>query len=370
MFTMNEEQMTGKVSQFGKMKSQKDRFLYPNIVRASEMSLQVGGSLPHSRRTNRRGFLGTCASAAGLGLLSSVGCVPSSQGTLPELCWGRRGIGEGRFLKPRAVTIDEWDQLYIVDTTGRIQVFSPDGELIRWWRTPMTKNGRPTGLSICRKPDQDDRRVLVADTHYYRMLSYTIDGDLIDQEQIGGTAGHLPGEFAFVTDAVSDDQGCVYIGEYNASDRIQKFDPDGNFLTQWGGNGKEPGKFVRPQSLVIRDSVLWVADACNHRIQRFDIREPTPRLIDIWGGPGTAQGQFYYPYDLAIASDGSVLVVEYKNNRVQRLDADGRWIASWGGPGFEPGQLNQPWGIVVDSRDRVHILDSNNHRVQRIGLPT
>ncbi len=122
--------------------------------------------------------------------------------------------------------------------------------------------------------------------------------------------------------------------------------------------------------MVIRDDVLWVADSCNHRIQRFDIREPKPRLIDIWGGPGTGVGQFYYPYDLAIASDQSVVVIEYKNNRIQRFDRDGKWIASWGGPGFEPGRLNQPWGVVIDSRDRVHVLDSNNHRVQRLSLPS
>jgi DNA-binding beta-propeller fold protein YncE len=367
------------------MKSQNDRIPLPNIVRASEMPPQVGGFPATTRRTDRRGFLQNCVAAAGAGCLSSVGCVPSNQGSLPDLCWGRRGLSEGRFLKPRAITIDEFDQLYIVDTTGRIQVFNTDGDLIRWWSTPLTKNGRPTGLSIRQAAnhsskhssnhpssaaDKELSRLLVADTHYYRMLSYTIDGELRDEEQIGGTAGHLPGEFAFVTDAVSDEHDCVYIGEYSSSDRIQKFDPEGNFLTQWGGNGRGPGKFVRPQSLVIRDSVLWVADAYNHRIQRFDIREPTPRLIDIWGGPGAARGRFYYPYDLAIAGDGTVVVVEYKNNRIQRFDPDGRWIASWGGPGFEPGQLNQPWGIVVDSRDRVHVLDSSNHRVQRLELPS
>ena len=92
-------------------------------------------------------------------------------------------------------------------------------------------------------------------------------------------------------------------------------------------------------------------------------------MIDIWGEPGSDRGQFYYPYGLAIASDGTVLVIEYKNNRLQRLTPDGKWIASWGGPGFLAGQLNQPWGLVVDSLDRVHLLDSNNHRVQRIQLP-
>ena len=33
----------------------------------------------------------------------------------------------------------------------------------------------------------------------------------------------------------------------------------------------------------------------------------------------------------------TVVVVEYKNNRIQRFDPTGKWIASWGGPGFEPG---------------------------------
>lgn len=202
------------------------------------------------------------------------------------------------------------------------------------------------------------------------MLSYTLDGVIQEDEQIGGTAGHAPGEFAFVTDAVCDDQGCFYIGEYGDSDRIQKFDPEGNFLAQWGGTGRQRGQFVRPQSLAVRDQVLWVVDACNHRIQRYDLRESPPKMIDVWGSQGEQKGQFFYPYDLAFASDDTVLVIEYKNQRIQRFDPQGKWIASWGGPGFEPGQLNQPWGLVVDSRDRIHVLDSNNHRVQRIRLPS
>jgi sugar lactone lactonase YvrE len=214
-------------------------------------------------------------------------------------------------------------------------------------------------------------RLFVADTHYYRMLVYTLDGKLIPEEQIGGVAGHSPGEFAFVTDAVCDDDGFFYIGEYGDSDRIQKFSSDGDFVSQWGGTGcHTSGKFVRPQSLVVDKKTLYVVDAGNHRIQRFDVSEDQPRLIDIWGKEGNQNGQFYYPYDLALASDGTVLVCEYGNQRLQRFDHAGKWIASWGGPGFEPGQLYQPWGLTIDSHDRVHILDSNNHRVQRIGLPT
>ncbi|TWT49149.1 NHL repeat protein [Rubripirellula amarantea] len=299
------------------------------------------------------------------------GCVPAFAASKVDLVWGRYGLGDGKFVKPRAMTIDDDDQLYIVDTTGRIQVFDADGQLIRLWKTPLTKNGRPTGLAYQSADQSQDgvAKILVADTHYYRMIAYTLEGRLIESSQIGGVAGHLPGEFAFVTDAISDQQGCIYIGEYNASDRIQKFDPDGKFVCQWGGTGQEPGQFVRPQSLVIANDVLWVADACNHRIQRFDLTTPTPSLIDIWGGPGEGIGQFYYPYDLALCDDSGVVVVEYKNNRIQRFDGKGEPVAVWGGAGIEPGQLNQPWGIVVDSLGRVHVLDSNNHRVQRLYLP-
>lgn len=304
--------------------------------------------------------------------------MPAGRAAEPERIWGRRGFSQGRFLKPRAIAIDPQDRLYIVDTTGRIQVFDADGNFQRSWKTPKTENGRPTGLAVCQpsEPPQQsgtavaDARLLVADTHYYRMLVYSLEGELLPHAQIGGTAGHGPGQFAFVTDAVCDADGCFYVGEYGDSDRIQKFDPEGRFMTQWGGTGRKPGQFLRPQSLIVEGTTLWIADACNHRIQRYDIGPRTPELIDIWGSEGQDPGQFYYPYGLAMASDGSVVICEYGNQRLQRLAADGTWIATWGGPGFEPGQLYQPWGVVVDSQDRVHVLDSNNHRVQRLVLPS
>ncbi|MCO8124820.1 NHL repeat-containing protein [Stieleria sp. TO1_6] len=307
-----------------------------------------------------------------MALLSATvgGCVPATDASQTDLVWGRRGQSSGRFLKPRAITIDRRDQLYIVDTTGRIQVFDRDGNWLREWRTPETKNGRPTGLAIQFGDSPDHDLLLVADTHYYRMLVFSLDGKRLPEREIGGTAGHNPGEFAFVTEAVADTNGCYYIGEYGDSDRIQKFDPDGRFITQWGGTGREVEKFVRPQSLAIANDVLWVADACNHRIQRYDISGDEPRWMDVWGEQGIEPGQFHYPYDLVVLDDGGVLVCEYGNQRIQRLTADGKPLAIWGSPGFEIGQLYQPWGMVVDSYKQMHVLDSNNHRVQRAWLPS
>ena len=303
------------------------------------------------------GFIGS-----GLLLAGVCGCSPASgQEGVADAVWGRAGIVAGRFNKPRAIAIDQQDRLYIVDMTARIQVFDRDGEFLRSWKTPERRNGRPTGLTI-----GNDGTVLVADTHYYRVLVYDADGELRETDTIGGAAGHAPGEFGFVTDVVQDSAGNFYVAEYGEYDRIQKFGPDGTFLLQWGAHGSEPGQFVRPQNLAIdTDDRIWVADACNHRIQVFDNEG---QLLKIVGREGTELGEFYYPYDLAFDADGSLYVCEYGNSRIQKLTADGQAVATWGRSGRAEGELNCPWALACDSLGAIHVLDSNNHRVQRISL--
>ncbi|QEG40299.1 NHL repeat protein [Roseimaritima ulvae] len=333
---------------------------------------------PHRRpspRLNRRKWLqnGSLWLAAA-GLAGSSGCISAvAQGAEPDLVWGRRGISDGRFLKPRAMAIDRHDRLFIVDTTGRIQVFDADGTFLYKWSMPETEFGRPTGLAVdhwqAASDDDGDSRLLVADTHYHRMTVFDLTGQILLEKRIGGSAGFAPGEFAFVTDAIRDSQGNYYVGEYGDSDRIQKFDPQGQFMTQWGGTGETPGLFVRPQSLVMDDDdVLWIADACNHRIQAFDCTLEQPQLVALWGERGHSLGELYFPYDLAVGGDGAILVCEYGNQRLQRFDREGRFLGAWGSPGHDPGRLYQPWGVVIDSQDRVHVLDSNNHRVQRLSM--
>ncbi|HWB08318.1 MAG TPA: NHL repeat-containing protein [Pirellulales bacterium] len=274
-----------------------------------------------------------------------------------ETVWGSRGISEGRFQKPRAMAIDAEDHLYIVDMTARIQVFDRDGNYLRGWQTPVHVAGRPTGMSF------DHRgRLLVADTHYYRVLVYSTEGELLDT--LGGVHGQSPGEFGLVTDAVEDHKGNLYVSEYGEYDRVQKFSPDGKFLLQWGGHGAEPGEFMRPQSLAIDEQDhVWVADACNHRIQVFDA-EGT--VLDVWGEEGSEPGQLYYPYGLVFDDAGHLYVSEWGNNRVQKFSRSGESLGCWGRRGRAPGELDHPWALVRDSQGRIHVLDSQNHRVQRV----
>ena len=276
-----------------------------------------------------------------------------------DLVWARRGISDGRFQKPRAMAIDAEDRIYVVDMTARIQAFDPNGRWLCGWQTPDHRVGKPSGLSVTA-----DGRILVADTHYYRLLIYSPTGKLL--QTIGGTPGQEPGQFGLVTDAVEDSRGNFYIAEYGEYDRIQKFTSEGRFLLQWGGHGSQPGQFIRPQNLAVdAEDRIWVADACNHRIQVFD---PKGKLLKLWGTQGGAPGELYYPYDLILVPDGSVFVAEFGNHRIQRFTADGRSLGCWGTNGRQEGQLHNPWARVRDARGRIHVLDTENHRVQRVRM--
>ena len=90
----------------------------------------------------------------------------------PDLVWGRKGVQNGDFIKPRAAAIDAQDRLYIVDFTARIQVFDCDGHYLGpTWKTPDWRNGRPSGLCI-----DKDGNLLVSDSHYHCVRIYSPDG--------------------------------------------------------------------------------------------------------------------------------------------------------------------------------------------------
>ncbi len=306
---------------------------------------------------SRRHFLAGLGASAGVALGS--GCVEGESST-PELVWGIHGTKPGWLHKPRVAAFDAEDQLYIADLTDRIQVFDRDGNFLRHWTTPDLNVDGPSGITIDRLG-----RVLVADTHFYRILVYNRDGTLLFQ--VGdGIQGTRPGRFGYPTDVVIDRHGFFYVSEYGENDRIQVFSPEGEWVRQWGGHGHRPGEFLRPTAIDIdEDDRIFVADSCNHRIQIF---ETNGKLVDYWGSRGTLPGSIGYAYDVALGSGNTLYVCEYANNRVQKFTREGESLGVWGHAGRGPGELNNPWALAVDSTGAVSVVDSNNHRIQRFRL--
>jgi len=147
--------------------------------------------------------------------------------------------------------------------------------------------------------------------------------------------------------------------------RIQKFDMDGNFLTKWGSYGSGNRQFNSPYGVAV-DSVgnVYVSDTYNDRIQKFDAGG---NFLSKWGSPGLDDGQFYSPHGVAVDSVGNVYVSDTYSDRIQKFDSGGYFSTKWGSPGGGDGQFNSPYGVAVDSADIVYVVDTNNHRIQKFG---
>lgn len=80
---------------------------------------------------------------------------------------------------------------------------------------------------------------------------------------------------------------------------------------------------------------------------------------------GADSAHFDRPTDVAVRPDGGFYVSDgYRNTRVLRFDAQGRFLAQWGRPGKGPGEFDLPHGIALDQVGRVYVADRSNARVQ------
>ena len=287
-----------------------------------------------------------------------TGCDDKSGRTdVPKIldAFGRTGRGQGEFIYPRAIDITGDGSLFIIDKTGRIQRLSPKGEFLDFIQMPLAEAGKPTGLSIA-----PNGNLYVADTHYHRVAVFSPDGKLIDEF---GKFGQADSCFIYPTDVAFSRDGRIFVSEYGGNDRVSVFTEQGDFLFCFGTAGSGAGQLARPSALCM-DHVrnrLYVADACNHRVAIYNL---DGKLLGYIGSAGRAPGQLRYPYDLALLSDGTLVVCEYGNNRLQLFSLDGRSLAVYGRAGRQLGELAYPWGLAIDGRRRAFIVDAGNNRIQ------
>src|SRR5579872_3223365 len=131
--------------------------------------------------------------------------------------------------------------------------------------------------------------------------------------------------------------------------------------------GREDAEFHNPEGLSSDSSGnFYVADETNHRVQKID---PEGRMIWKVGAvdpdgrpfPGTAPGQFNMLRGVCADAEDSVLVADANNNRVQKLDSEGRFCFMFGSYGNGPGQFGGkgPNGIAVDAEGFIYVTDTH-----------
>jgi type II secretory pathway pseudopilin PulG len=123
---------------------------------------------------------------------------------------------------------------------------------------------------------------------------------------------------------------------------------------------------------------VWVADSGNNRVQKFDLNGD---YLAQFGASGTGNGKFSTMKGISGDSSGYLYVADSGNNRVQKFDSSGNWQATFGGgatctgcastsscscsSGSGIGYLNAPQAANVNSSGNVWIADQGNSRLQR-----
>jgi len=210
--------------------------------------------------------------------------------------------------------------------------------------------------------------VYVADTGNHRIQKFTPDGTFVTK---WGSQGRGDGQFKKPFGVAVDSSGNVYVADTN-NHRIQKFTSDGTFVTKWGSKGSGDGEFKKSRGVAIDSSGnVYVADFDNHRIQKFTT---DGTFVTKWGSKGTGDGQFKKPLGVAVDSSGNVYVADVGNHRVQKFTPDGtfvtKWGSKWGGSiwvicSSAKGKFYHPHGVAIDSSDNVYVADTWNSRIQK-----
>jgi YYY domain-containing protein len=164
-----------------------------------------------------------------------------------------------------------------------------------------------------------------------------------------------PGQLSQPRGVALDGQGNIYVADFG-NDRIQKFDPQRQFLKEWGSRGDLPGQFKQPGDVAVGpDGLVYVADTWNQRVQVFTADGEYKRE---W------TDKYYGPRGIAVGRSGAVYLADTGNHRVRKFTPDGVEQTTWGGLGKEQGQFTEPVGIAVDKNDRVYVVDNGNARLQ------
>ncbi len=141
-----------------------------------------------------------------------------------------------------------------------------------------------------------------------RMHKFSPDGRLLKS---WGEPGTGPGQFGIVHTCCVDGQGTVYVSD-RENDRIQVFDPEGNFLTQWTDLHRPNGMFISGDGLLYVSELFANATASHpDRPAQLSIWTLGGELLARWGAADyRVLGNFFAPHGLWGDAEGNLYVGE------------------------------------------------------------
>ena len=233
--------------------------------------------------------------------------------------------------------------------------------------------------------------VVVADFDNNRIRMVATDGT-VSTLAGSGTAGYLDGlgasaMFNSPEGVAVMQNGSVVVAEW--SHRIRLIAPDGTVTTLAGtgvsGSTDGPGNtatFALPSGVdVLPNGSIVIAEYGSHRIRMVSPDGTVSTLTGTTGGSvdgPRATAQLSGPFNVAVMSNGSIVVAEWSGHRIRLVAPDGSitTLAGSGTQGFLDGpaataQFSSPRGVAVLKSSHhsgyVAVGDQGNHKIRLIG---
>lgn len=234
------------------------------------------------------------------------------------------------------------------------------GRLLAKWGEKLF--ALPHSLTVDRQGN-----VWVTDVALHQVYKFSRDGKLLLTLGERGTAGNDRSHFSRPTDVAVAPYGSFYVSDGYGNSRVMKFAADGKCLSQWGTKGTGPGQFDLPHGIAMdAASRVLVVDRQNARVQVFD---GEGNYLTQWKGP-----HFVSPQDIAIGSDGTAFVVDIGDDKlpdrsgVLVMRPDGSLVGRFGRYGNYDGQFLIAHGVAVGKGGEVYVADFTGRRVQKFVL--
>jgi outer membrane protein assembly factor BamB len=252
---------------------------------------------------------------------------------------GQQGSGDGEFINPQGLALDEQGNIYVADTgNARLQILDPQGNLLLAIADERLTAPRYVALD-------DAGRIYVSDTSE-RVHVFSARGDPL---QSFGQPGSLPSQFSGIADLAVNAQGQLYVVD-SGNSRVQTFSLLSGLLFTFGDEGDPAELLSRPEGIALdAEGSVYVSDAGNNRVRKH---APGGTFLRSLGA------QISEPREIDFDQQGNIYVTDGDRGLIQVLDTQGHLLWELG-----EGQLDDPWGVAVDEEGRVFVADSGNHRL-------
>ena len=256
------------------------------------------------------------------------------------------------------VGVDRNDNAFVFNRGEHpVIVFDREGNFLRSFGEGMF----PRAHGIFMAPDDT---IWLTDDGDHTVRQCTAQGKVLLTIGISGKpAPYMSGEpFHRCTHTAMSPQGDIYVSDGYGNARVHKYAPNGKLLLSWGGPGSDPGEFNIAHNITCdADGWVYVADRENHRVQVFD-------------GNGKFETQWnnsHRPNGMCMATGRDPLIYigeggpsgeinrDWPNigPRVSVHTSKGQVLARLGKmhAGLEPGQFTSPHGIAVDQNGNIFV---------------